>query len=64
MLVKIDSRCEIVLINENLYRQESPPLQLDGTETEVLIRVTILRIGSFQEIEMTFKVKFLIELEW
>ncbi len=57
-------RCDMVIINENLYRQESPPLQLDGTDTEVLISMTILSIGSFQEIEMTFKVKFLIELEW
>ena len=56
--------CSMVIMDPNLYRKEYPPLQADGKGTIIKISFSILSIGSFDEIEMTFKVKFLIQLEW
>ncbi len=59
-----ENNCEMVRIEASLYRKEYPSLQMDGTETIVKISVDILSIGSFEEIAMTFTVKFLIRLMW
>ena len=54
----------MVIMDHNLYRKEHPPLQTDGKGTIIKISFSILSIASFDEIEMTFTVKFLILLEW
>jgi hypothetical protein len=56
--------CEMVRIEKNIYHMEYPSLQRDGSETRVKINLTIMSIGSFEEIAMTFTVKFLIKLQW
>ncbi len=56
--------CSMVIMDPNLYRKEYPPMQNDGKGTLIKISFTILSIGSFDEIDMTFTVKFLIRLEW
>ena len=59
-----ENNCEMVIIDKNRYQKEYPPLQADGTETIIKITVDLLSIGSFEEIAMTFSVKFYIMLEW
>ena len=59
-----ESNCEMVRIERNSYHMEYPSLQKDGSETRVNISLAILSIGSFEEIAMTFTVKFLIKLQW
>ena len=59
-----ENNCEMVRIDYSLYHKEYPSLQMDGTETIVTISMDILSIGSFEEIAMTFTVKFLIHLHW
>jgi len=61
----LDERdCNLVFINNNTYQEEYPPFQSDGSEINVLISVDIISIGSFEEIGMSFSVKFSILLEW
>ncbi len=56
--------CEIVQIDKKLYYKENPPLNRDGHRTNVTINITVISVGTFNEIEMTFKAKFDIFLEW
>ncbi len=56
--------CEIVQIDNKLYYKENPPLRRDNHRTNVTVNVTVISIGTFNEIEMTFKAKFNIYLEW
>ena len=59
-----ESNCNLVYINNNTYQKEYPPFQSDGSEINVTISVDIISIGNFDEIGMTFIVKFSILLEW
>ena len=56
--------CSMVLIDNYLYQKEYPPHEKDGSETKVNISVTIFSIGSFQELDMSFGIKLLIQLQW
>jgi hypothetical protein len=56
--------CNLVTINNSTYKKEYPPFHSNGSEINVKIDVNILSIGSFEEIGMTFTVKFSIALEW
>ncbi len=56
--------CSLILIDYDLYQKEFPPNERDGSETKVTIDVTIFSIGNFQELDMTFGIKFLIQLQW
>jgi hypothetical protein len=56
--------CNMVIIDKQLYRKEFPPIQRDDSKTEVKVNATIFSVGSFNEIEMTFKMKFSIGLLW
>jgi hypothetical protein len=53
-----------VNIHPDLYRKQDPPYRADGIDLSIKINLEIISIGAFQEIEMTFSVKFLIQLEW
>jgi len=56
--------CNLVYLNNNTYQKEYPPLQSDGYGINISVNVDILSIGNFEEIGMTFTVKFSILLEW
>jgi hypothetical protein len=36
----------------------------DGSKTEIRINVTILSIEGFNEIDMTFKIRFELAIQW
>ena len=55
--------CTLVIINEQLYRKESPPLEKERV-VHVLANVTILDIGIINEMKQTFAVKFSIAIQW
>jgi hypothetical protein len=59
-----ENNCKIFDIDESHYRKEYPPLTSTQNPTKIEVNMTLLSIGSFQEIEMTFKVSFLISLKW
>ena len=59
-----ETHCELVLINQDLYRKEDPPYPANEHEMNVQVNFEIISIGSFEELKMTFSMKFLIELEW
>ncbi len=52
----------MVNMKENLYQKEDPPNQSEGSV--VAVNLTLISFGSFQEIEMAFSVKFLLQLQW
>ena len=56
--------CNLILIDERLYQKVYPPNEVDGSETKVNVSLSIVSIGNFQELDMTFGVKFLIQLKW
>ena len=55
--------CTLVLLNEQLYRKESPPLEMNGI-IEVKVNLTILDIGIIDEIKQTVDIKFSIWIQW
>jgi hypothetical protein len=59
-----ETNCNMVIIDKQLYRKEFPPIQRDGSKTRLKVNTTIYSVGSFNEIEMTFKMKFSIGLLW
>ncbi len=59
-----ETNCEMVLIKKDLYRKEDAPYPANGNEMNVTINFEIISIGSFEELKMTFSMKFLIQIEW
>lgn len=59
-----EHNCKLFEIDKSHYRKEYPPLTSSQNPTQVEVNMTLLSIGSFHEIEMTFKVSFLISLKW
>lgn len=59
-----ETECHLVIIQNNLYRKENPPLREDRKELFVSLNVSILAISNLHEIEMTFALKFLIQIKW
>ncbi len=47
-----------------IYRGEYPPIEPGQNWTTVFVDIDIFSIGSFEEIAMTYDVKFTIKLEW
>jgi hypothetical protein len=56
--------CSMLLMDQNLYRKEYPPLQMNRKGTIIKISVLIISLGNFEEIDMRFTIKFLVLLEW
>ncbi len=56
--------CDMVILDQDLYQKGQPPIQLDRSKTNVTVNLTIYSFGRFDEIEMTFLVKFTIKIRW
>ncbi len=54
----------MVIIDKDLYRKEFPPLMKESHKTNVLIDFKLVSIDNFDETEMTFSIKFKVELKW
>ncbi len=59
-----EKNCRMVSVDLDLYRKENPPMNSSRIPTPVFVNMTINSVGSFEEIEMTFKVNFLISIMW
>jgi hypothetical protein len=59
-----ETNCETVDIDEQLYYKEFPPLNEDDSKTEILVNVSISSIEGFNEIDMTFGIKFELCIQW
>ena len=57
-------KCNKVMINQDLYHEGQPPIQLDRSKTNVTVNLTIYSFGRFDETEMTFAVQFIIKIKW
>jgi len=56
--------CQLVSVDTNSYRKENPPMNSSRIPTPVFVNMAIIQVGSFEEIEMTFKVNFIIRIKW
>jgi hypothetical protein len=59
-----ETNCKTVVIDKHLYIKEFPPSNEDGSKTEIKINFTISSIEGFNEIEMTFRIKFELSIQW
>ncbi len=59
-----ETNCKTVLIDKHLYNKEFPPLNDDNSKTEIRINVSISSIEGFNEIDMTFGIKFELSIQW
>jgi len=56
--------CEMVQMNKNLYQKEHPPLSKETHKTEVMVNITVFIIENFNEMELKFDAKFIVQMEW
>ena len=59
-----ENNCQMFTVDQNFYRKENPPMNSSKIPTPVFVNMTINSVGSFAEIEMTFKVNFIISIMW
>jgi len=52
------------LFDKDLYQKDYPPLGLNGENTEVIVGLTILNIGTIDELQKTVNLKFFLNLKW
>ena len=66
-----EHNCKTICFEENRYRKEKPPVQFSGKQTpisenltSVLVDISIISLGSFEELGMTFKSRVMVVLTW
>jgi hypothetical protein len=59
-----ETNCQTVIINKQLYNKEFPPMNKDDIETEIIVNISISSIDDFNEIDMTFRIKFRLSIQW
>jgi hypothetical protein len=66
-----ENNCKTIRFDEDRYRKEKPPVQCSGKQTPVsksltsiLVDISILSLGSFEELGMTFKSRVVVVLMW
>ena len=53
----------MIVFNDDLYRQESPPLNSDGNKARVLVQFEIT-VGNVNELENFISMNVMVRLEW
>ena len=62
---KSDERfCEMVVIDKDVYRKESPPVPKNETRTNVTVEIVVTGIGTIDEIQMTVEFMFALRMTW
>jgi hypothetical protein len=56
--------CNLLTIQDNLYRQEYPPIALGKTITPVEANITVTYIDELNENDMRMSLKILVKLKW
>ncbi len=66
-----ENNCKTIYFDPDRYRKENPPVQFPGKQTpisenltSVLVDISILSLGSFEELAMTFKSRVKVVLTW
>ncbi len=59
-----EKNCEVVIIDKDLYQKNHPPGITETLQTNVDIDFEIISIDYFDEIQMTYSIKFKVELKW
>ena len=59
-----ETNCKTVVINDQIYYKEFPPLNKEDGKTHLLVNVSVASIEGVNEIEMSFRIKFTLSIEW
>jgi hypothetical protein len=59
-----ETNCHMILIDEKLYQKEIPSRSKVDVKLNILVSVSILAIESFNEIDMKYRIKFSLSLNW
>jgi hypothetical protein len=59
-----ETNCNMILIDQQLYQKEIPPLIKYKHKINIKVSVSILAIEGFNEIDMTYRIKFSFMLMW
>jgi hypothetical protein len=59
-----ETNCQTVGIDKQFYNKEYPPLNEDNGKAEININISISSIEGFNEVDMTFKIKFKLSIQW
>ena len=56
--------CEILLLDEHVYRKQFAPIADAHHHVEVKVATLIVNIGNFDDLTMTYTIKFKLILKW
>jgi len=56
--------CEMLRLDEHVYRKQFPPIADAHHHIEVTVSALIVNIGNFDDLSMTYTVKFVMILKW
>ena len=56
--------CEIILLDEHVYRKQFAPIADAHHHVEVRVACLIVNIGNFDDLTMTYTIKFKLILKW
>ena len=56
--------CQMVFLDQSIYRKEYTPTTTDGQALEVHLWGTIVDIDSIQELDSSYRIKFLLAASW
>ena len=56
--------CEIMLLDEHVYRKQFAPIADAHHHVEVKIAALITSIGNFDDLTMSYSIKFVLILKW
>ena len=56
--------CNILIVDKNSYRKEYPPITRRGLKLNVQVSVSILSMGEFKDISMSYRAKFELTSKW
>ena len=56
--------CEIMLLDSHTYRKQFPPIADMDHHVEVAVSAYIMKISNFNDLAMTYTIKFVLRLNW
>ncbi len=56
--------CEILEINQKLYRKESTPIKKIGMQQDIYVDITIHKLSDFVELASKFSARLQVNLTW
>jgi hypothetical protein len=59
-----ETNCNMIFIDQKFYQKEIPPLTKHEHKVNILVSVSIFAIEGFNEIDMKYRIKFSLSLNW